>query len=127
ERRDEPDRSRPRAYPRHHLGDGVHGVVVARTTEVGQAAGDGERARIVGRDAESLAPDLHCRGKAAVDVEVVYAVDADAGGGEGSAARLTDRGGAHVVHPGRYEPAVGRLSAPPGGHPTRLPAAERPR
>src|SRR5262245_52612610 len=36
ERRDEPDRSRPRAYPRHHLGDGVHGVVVARTTEVGQ-------------------------------------------------------------------------------------------
>src|SRR5207302_7243944 len=53
----------------HRLGDGVHGVVVARAAEERQPTGEGEAARIGGVEAERVADVEHRSGKAAVQVD----------------------------------------------------------
>ena len=71
----------------HRLGDGVHGVVVARAAEERQSPGEGEAARIGGVEAEPVADVEHRRGEAAVQVDRGQVVRADAGHGEGMAHR----------------------------------------
>ncbi len=75
------------AGPLHRLGDGVHGVVVARAAEERQPSGQGEAARIGGIKAEPVADVEHRRGEAAVQVDRGQVVRADAGHGEGMAHR----------------------------------------
>ena len=65
----------------------VRRVVVDRSAREAEAAGDGERARVVVGEPELAHRDLHRRREARVEVEVRDVVDADAGGVE----RVADR------------------------------------
>ena len=85
-----------------------------------QAAGDGERARIVLRDAELVARDLHRGRKAGIDVDVRDFVHGQVGHLEGLAPHGADRDRGVVVLTVQHVPELGRICTPVQVHPLLL-------
>ena len=90
-------------------GDGVGGVVVARSPEVGESAGDGQPSPVVGGDAQGLGGQLHGRGEARVEVDQLDVVDADPGTGGRGARRCLQRAAPAAAMPGD-RPGSGRAA-----------------
>src|SRR3546814_13740394 len=58
-----------------HLRDRMHDIAVAGAAEIGEAAGDGQAARIVLGYPYLLAADLDRRGEAGIEVEEAHVAD----------------------------------------------------
>src|SRR5207302_3276647 len=86
-------------------------VVAARAAEPREGAGHGERARVVGGETQHGGREARRNREAAVEVEVLHALDAAADRLEEERAGAAEAGQGMVVHAVLEEPVLGDVDA----------------
>src|SRR3546814_14742926 len=107
-----------------HLRDRMHDIAVAGAAEIGEAAGDGQAARIVLGYPYLLAADLDRRGEAGIEVEEAHVADRFAGHVERPARAVADGVRDVQFRPLGQEPVVVAVGAAVTIDPLRLGTAE---